>query len=64
MRVGWRVVDEAKMRLTNIVYGDRRSGSGVERGGGERVSLGKAQLKMQFDSTCKVVKMDVAQDVA
>lgn len=59
---GRRVVGEAKMRLTSIVYGGRRSGSETERGWGEHVSLGKAQLKMQFDSTCEVVKM-FGQDV-
>lgn len=62
MGVGRRVVGEAKTRLTNIVYRGGRSGSETERGWGERVSLGKAQLKMQFDSTCKVVKM-FGQDV-
>lgn len=41
MGVKRRVVGEAKMRLTNIVYGGRRSGSETERGWGERVSLGK-----------------------
>lgn len=34
----------------------------MEKGWGELVSLGKAPLKMQFDSTCKVVEM-FGQDV-
>lgn len=62
MEAGRRVVGEAKPGLTNIVYRGRRCGLGTERGWGERVSLGKAQLKMQCDSTCKVVKM-FGQDV-
>lgn len=51
-----------KRDLTNLGSGGRRAGSETERGWGERVSLGMARLKMQFDSTCEVVKM-FGQDV-
>lgn len=51
-----------KRDLTNLGSGGRRTGSETERGWGERVSLGMARLKMQFDSTCEVVKM-FGQDV-
>lgn len=63
-QVGWDrgVQVKLKRNLTNIGCGGRRAGSETERGWGERVSLGKAQLKMQFDSTCEVLKM-FGQDV-
>lgn len=63
-QVGWDGGVQVKLQrdLTNIGSGGRRAGSETERGRGERVSLGKAQLKMQFDSSCEVVKM-FGQDV-
>lgn len=63
-QVGWDRGMQVRLQrdLTNIGSGGRRAGSGTERGWGERVSLGKAQLKMQFDSSCEVAKM-FGQDV-
>lgn len=43
MGVGWRVAGDAKLRLTNIVYRGRRSGSEMERMG-RRCVFGKGPI--------------------
>lgn len=60
--VGRRVVGEAGTSRTGTVCGGRRSGSEAEGGRGAGVSLGKAQLKVQFDSTGEAAKV-FGQDV-
>jgi len=60
--VGWGGGLWGKTGLTSAVCGGRSCGSERERGWGEGVSLGKAQLTMQLDSTCEAAEV-FGQDV-